>query len=195
MQDKSLIIIFHEIYGVNAHIKIESLYYQARGFDVLCPNFLEPVTGFEYHREDEAYSYFFDQVGFDAVKEKTATMIEAARRDYKKVFLLGFSVGATAAWLCGTLDQKVDGVICYYGSRIRDYQEVIPQCPVLLLWASNEKSFSVRKLSNVLEKNPRIHSCILKGKHGFADPFNKNYKEESAQKAREMMDQFLEELN
>lgn len=195
MKDKSVIIIFHEIYGLNAHIKIESLYYQAHGFDVLCPNFLKPVTGFEYSREDDAYFYFVNHIGFDTIKEQADIMIESARQEYKKVFLLGFSVGATAAWLCGSLQHKIDGIICYYGSRIRDYHMMIPQCPVLLLWASSERSVGVRKLSKVLEKNPGIHSYILKGKHGFADPFNRNYNEKSAQKARELTEQFLEELN
>ena len=88
-------------------------------------------------------------------------------------FLLGFSVGATVAWLCSELENGVDGVICYYGSRIRGYQNIMPKCPSLLLFAQEEKLFNASELVNILNKKEFVSAHVIKGKHGFSDPYSK----------------------
>jgi dienelactone hydrolase len=110
------------------------------------------------------------------------------REKYKNVYLIGFSVGATVAWLCSE-EKLVDGIIGYYGSRIRNYMELSPQCPTLLIFPDEEKSFKVNELVAVLDGKQNVEVHQFSGQHGFSDPFSSKYNEQSAKKA------FIEMLN
>lgn len=193
-QKKHAIIVLHEIYGINPHIKKVCEHYLAAGFDVLCPNFANTDDHFEYSREEEAYRYFVDHIGFELMTCEVEKILYSAQRNYKKVFLLGFSVGATAAWICSGLESMANGVICYYGSRIRDYQFINPQCPVLLIWPKEENSFNVSELVNALKGKHFVSSHMLNGKHGFSDPFSKNYNQQSQIAAQDLVNKFLRRL-
>lgn len=114
-----------------------------------------------------------------------------SRAVYKNIVLLGFSVGATAAWICSEKENTADKVIGYYGSRIRDYQTITPRCPTLLIFAKEEKSFNVSELTSVLEEKKSVNVSVLDGKHGFSDPFSKNFNEQSQRRASELVDEFL----
>lgn len=188
------VIVLHEIYGVNPHIKWVCEQYLAAGYDVLCPNFVKSGDYFDYCKEGDAYQYFIDHIGFDSVTEEFEKIFNKAHSNYKQIFLLGFSVGATAAWICSGLENTVDGVICYYGSRIRDYQFINPKCPVLLIWAKEEESFNVSELANTLREKHFVNIHMLNGKHGFSDPFCKNYNEQWQKIAQDLVDEFLRDL-
>ena len=87
-----------------------------------------------------------------------------------------------------------DGIIGYYGSRIRDYMSITPKCPVLLIFPSEEKSFNVEEIVDYLGKwNIDVH--ILSGKHGFSDPFSKNYCIQSFDEAEILVNSFLKKIN
>ncbi|WP_354005839.1 dienelactone hydrolase family protein [Fictibacillus terranigra] len=105
------------------------------------------------------------------------------------MFIIGFSVGATVAWLCSE-EKGVDGMAGFYGSRIRNYTEISPQCPVLLFFPEEEKSFAVDELITVLKKK-EAEIYKFDGKHGFSDCYGPNFNEESAHHAFYHLDRFL----
>ena len=187
----SAIIVLHEIYGINPHIKWVCEHYLAAGYDILCPNFVKSRDYFDYSREGVAYQYFVKHIGFPSMVDEVQTVLMKARTDYKNVFLLGFSIGATAAWICSGTENMSAGVICYYGSRIRDYQNVTPKCPALLIFAKEEKSFDVSELTCGLGQKQFVDINVLEGKHGFSDPFSKHFNEKSQQIAQNLVDEFL----
>lgn len=189
--EESVIIVLHEIYGINPHVKLICEQYSAAGYNVLCPNFVKSGDYFNYSREGEAYQYFIEHIGFYSIVDEVKTILLKARLDYKYVFLLGFSVGATSAWICSDLENSIDGVICYYGSRIRDYKNITPNCPVLLIFAKEEKSFNVSELTSALGQKKFVDVHVLNGKHGFSDPFSNHYNEQSQQIAQDLVDRFL----
>ncbi|WP_088186724.1 dienelactone hydrolase family protein [Desulfosporosinus sp. FKA] len=188
---ESVIIVLHEIYGINPYIEWVCEHYSEAGYDVLCPNFIKPEVYFDYDREEEAYKYFVNKVGFSQMVHEVRRILKKARTKYKKIFLLGFSVGATAAWLCSENDNSVDGVICYYGSRIRDYLNIVPKCPTLLIFAKEEKSFNVSELISVLREKKFVNVYVLNGKHGFNDFFSKNLNQQSQKAAQTLVNEFL----
>ncbi|WP_174275424.1 dienelactone hydrolase family protein [Desulfosporosinus orientis] len=190
--NESAIIVLHEIYGINPHIKWVCEHYSEAGYDVLCPNFIKSDLGyFHYNREEEAYQYFVNYVGFPYMVHEVGKILINSRAVYKNIVLLGFSVGATAAWICSEKENTADKVIGYYGSRIRDYQTITPRCPTLLIFAKEEKSFNVSELTSVLEEKKSVNVSVLDGKHGFSDPFSKNFNEQSQRRASELVDEFL----
>jgi len=188
---ESAIIVLHEIYGINPHIKLICEHYLAAGYDVFCPNFVEPRGYFDYSREGEAYQYFVKNIGFPSMVQQVNKILMKSRTDYRNVFLLGFSAGATTAWICSETENAVDRVICYYGSRIRDYQNITPKCPILLIFAEEEKAFDVSELTCTLGQKQFVDVHVLNGKHGFSDPFSKHFNEQLQQKAQKLVDEFI----
>lgn len=189
----SVIIVLHEIYGVNGHIQTVCEKLSLKGYKVICPNFIGLSQPFDYDSEEEAYQHFTNNIGFDSAVRQVKQVIAGAKKEYKHVYLLGYSVGATIAWLCGSEENSCDAIIGYYGSRIRDYSRNIPKCPALLIFPTEEKAFNVQELVNSLEKR-NIFVYMLKGKHGFGNPFSKNYCSESFEKGEELVDNFLRDI-
>lgn len=187
-QSSTVIIVIHEIYGLNQHMEKFCKMLGTHGYDVICPNIIER-DAFEYSEEEAAYLHFKENIGFAKAFNTVKDILSTIQNKYEKVIIVGFSVGATVAWLCSELP-NVNGTVGYYGSRIRDYVDINPQCPILLFFPEEEASFSVDGLISKLSEKPiEIHK--LKGQHGFSDPFSSKYQEESAQKAMKEIASFF----
>lgn len=185
------IIILHEIYGLNEHMKYQQNRYAQLGFDIVMPNMLgrDPFT---YEQVQDAYTYYKESVGFDAYNQITH-LVHQLKRTYKKVYIVGFSVGATIAWRCSE-DVFCDGVIACYGSRIRDYLKVNPRCPTLLLFADRD-SFSVTEVVESLVHKDDITIEIYNAEHGFMDPYSKNFNGVRAKEAEARIISFLNSIS
>lgn len=203
----TLIVVLHEIYGINDHIAGVCKTLADSGYDVICPDLLDGKPAFDYSKKEEAYRYFMNFVGLEAAAKRVTFLLRQEEVSYKHVFMLGYSVGATVAWLSGVYSVKGDesfhfggslincsGMICYYGSRIRDYTEVSLKCPALLIFAEEEKSFEPVELQKDLTHMERTEVHILAGKHGFADPYSENYSETSAREAETLVDNFIQRI-
>ncbi|MBP1864327.1 dienelactone hydrolase [Clostridium tetanomorphum] len=190
----SVIIVLHEIYGINQHIQMVCKKFSMNGYDIICPNLIDKPQPFNYDLEQEAYEYFMNNIGFDSAVQQVKQVIIQAKKQYKNIYLIGYSVGATIAWLCSGEENMCNGIIGYYGSRIRDYRNITPKCPVLLIFSTEENSFNIKELVYSLKKQS-INVYMLKGKHGFSNPFYKNYCEQSFEKAEKLVDNFLKKIN
>ncbi|MFJ5762891.1 dienelactone hydrolase family protein [Neobacillus sp. NPDC093182] len=177
----SLVIVIHEIYGINQHMESVCEKLSSQGFDVICPNLLEREQPFDYSDEKVAYQNFMENVGFTEAVHKIKDILLSIKNEYQKIYIIGFSVGATVAWLCSGEDY-LDGIVGYYGSRIRNYKEIVPLSPTILFFPQEEQSFEVDELiSNLDKRNIKIHK--FNGKHGFSDPYSPNFNAKSAQDA------------
>ncbi len=160
-----------------------------KDFDVICPNLLNQEAPFEYSQEELAYRNFTENIGFVNASEEIKSLLLDIKDKYKKVYIVGFSVGATIAWLCSEED-CLDGIVGYYGSRIRNYVGINPLCPTILFFPEREQTFIVDQLiSSLAKKNIEIHKFY--GQHGFSDPYSSKYDEKSAQEALNRMVDFL----
>ncbi|MBL3641639.1 dienelactone hydrolase family protein [Bacillus sp. RHFB] len=185
----TVIIVIHEIYGLNQHMQGYCELLSSQGFDVICPDLLERGRPFDYSQEDAAYRHFMENVGFMGALYKIKDILSDIKDEYQKIFILGFSAGATVAWLCSE-EECVDGIVGYYGSRIRNYAELAPRCPALLFFPLEEPSFNVDELISALEsKNVEVHKYM--GEHGFSNPYHSKYHAESAQAAVSKMMKFF----
>lgn len=119
----SVVVVLHEIYGINQHIQMVCKKLSIKGYDVICPNLIGLPKPFNYEAQEEAYQYFINNIGFDSAVQKIKQVIMQAKEKYKYIYLLGYSVGATIAWLCSGEKDMCSGIIGYYGSRIRDYKK------------------------------------------------------------------------
>lgn len=189
--NKQAVIILHEIYGINEFVKRQCRKYQNAGFDVFCPNMLGRPP-FSYEESQKAYDYFMKQVGFDVYHEINH-LIHQLKETYGKVILIGFSIGATVAWRCCE-NILCDGIVACYGSRIRDYTNLTPVCPTLLLFAT-EDSFKVDAVIGQLQKKGELEILRFDAGHGFMDSFSRSFNLEASKSAETSVSRFLSHLH
>lgn len=187
---KTAVVLLHEIYGINDHILSMYNKFKNGGYDTYCIDLLNGKV-FNYDEAEEAYSYFMNQIGFENVKLKVLNYISDNLRNYDKVFLLGYSIGATTAWLCSEEKGLVSGVIGYYGSRIRDYLNVEPKVAVLLFFPSKEDAFDVKTLIDKLKYKEKVQVHQFEGFHGFADSNSKYYDYKSKELSEKIANEFI----
>ena len=178
----TVVIVLHEIYGINRHIMKVCEKLSKYGLDIIAPNLLKGREPFSYNQEAIAYDYFMNSVGFESTFNQVEEILHNARAKYKKVYVLGYSVEATLAWR-GSETGLCDLAIGFYGSRIRDYLEITPKCPVLLFFSTEEKAFDVDNLISRLSNFDTIQVKKLDGQHGFADALSRSYNKKSSRKA------------
>jgi len=183
------IYILHEIYGLNDFIKKQALTYSDSTTSVECIPLYQSEKVFTYNEEKEAYDYFMQEIGFDKPLQKLTTLLLEAKNHYQEVVLIGFSVGATLAWRLSTC--PIDRIICIYGSRIRQYVNIQPKCPTLVILPSEEKSFDVNEFKYALEMLPTVHISQFPGQHGFMDENNLSFCQQSYMQAQSEILRFL----
>lgn len=185
--NKQAVIILHEIYGINKFVKNQCQKFQNAGFDVFCRNMLGRPS-FSYEESQKAYDYFMEQVGFDVYHEINH-LINQLKETYEKVILIGFSIGATVAWRCCE-NILCDGIVACYGSRIRDYTNLTPVCPTLLLFATKD-SFEVDTVICQLQEKGELEVLLFDAGHGFMDSFSQSFDLEASKSAETSVFRFL----
>lgn len=186
-RNRSAIILLHEIYGINEFMQKQHQQFSEMGYDVFCPDMLDKQP-FPYEESMEAYDYFMKKVGFEVYKEISA-LVTQLKLEYDNVFIAGFSVGATIAWRCCE-NSLCSGIVACYGSRIRDYKDVNPKCPTLLLIAK-EDSFDVNMLGHHLRGKDNLTIIELDAVHGFMDSYSKHFNVGQSKLAEESITRFL----
>ena len=186
------ILLIHEIYGVNDHMKFMKEKLSKLEADIICPNLLSKDVPYSYEEEGMAYQNFVQNIGIDEGSRQITNMLIQLKQEYEEVGVIGFSVGATISWLCSE-SNLCNFVIGCYGSRIRDYVNRSPVCPTLLIFPTEEKTFDVDSLINSLEqkRDPLLEIKTFHGFHGFMNPFSQAFNKEAADQAFQTMSEFL----
>lgn len=181
------LILLHEIYGINKFIDLQRKKFEKLGFKVYCPDFYNG-TVFNYTETETAYTYFYKNIGLNAYFS-IWNLVNKLKLKHEAVYIIGYSVGATLAWRCCE-NPNCTEIISFYGSRIRDYLNVIPKCPVLLLFAEND-SFDVASVIKVLKNIPHTNIASFQAEHGFFDPYSAHYNAIQTKKAEDKVLSFL----
>lgn len=188
-KSKIAIVLLHEIYGINNHIISIKNEFENEGYDTYCVDLLNDKT-FDYEEADEAYSYFMNTIGFKKAKLKVLDYLYTIRKHYERIYLIGYSIGATVAWLCSEEKGLLDGVVCYYGSRIRDYISIEPKVETVLFFPYKENGFNIETVIEKLKDKEKVIIYKFNGLHGFSDPFSKYYN----CKGKELSEDIIKEL-
>lgn len=125
-----------------------------------------------FTNEQEAVAAFISQHGFASYAAKIA-----AAADQAPAYIIGFSVGATAAWLysASAACNPLSKASLFYGSRIRDYCSLVPKCNITAIFAEIEPSFAPQQLiGNIASK--QVGALVEPGtSHGFMNPRSANF--------------------
>lgn len=191
-KSKICVLVLHEIYGINQHMETICKKLSDYKFDVICPNLLQLEEHYTYLNEKDAYENFKENIGFLVATKKAKKILYEIRDKYETIIIVGFSIGATIAWLCSNDKNLCDIIIGYYGSRIRDYTEIVPKCPAMLFFPKKEKSFNTLNLIEQMKDKRNTKIYKFQAEHGFSDPYSNKYCLDSAKKAEEEMIKFIQ---
>lgn len=166
---KKHIIIIHEIYGITENLLELKVLLEKSGHTVSLPSLYTDY----YSGSDEIYSYekFYSQVGIEESYKIISKEIN--KISDSDIILLGFSIGATIAWLHSN-NYKIESVIGIYGSRIRKYLNIEPTVKTDLFFCI-EEAFNVEEVNRFVNLRPFVSSEIIPGNHGFYGKINFNH--------------------
>ena len=162
------VIVAADIHGVTAELR-------SMMAPVACGAiFLSPwdTDACPYANEQEAVSEFVSNRGIESYAEKISLTA-----NQEPAYIVGFSVGASAAWLhSASSNCDLDSAATlFYGSRIRDYSSLVPRISVTAIFAETESSFSPAEIAGTIARD-NVRTFIEPGTfHGFMNARSANY--------------------
>ena len=158
---RATVLLLHEIYGITENLRYLAALLEQQGYRVLLPSFY-PENHF-FADEQQAYAYFLQHVDIETASVDLQHII--SRLSPAPVILIGFSIGATLAWLQAQ-NPHIQGVVAIYGSRIRHYTCLTPSVPCRLFFC-HEKHFDVQHTMQLLAQSPLTQCSWIHGEHGL----------------------------
>jgi len=167
------IIIMTDIFGLTTDIDLLAV---SLSTELTRVTVIDPYDGHKqtFINEQAAYDTFMTQCGHERYISAVASAIALSEDE---VVLLGFSAGASAAWKA--IDRHSNPLIkhCigFYPSQIRNHLDVIPCCPVTLVFPCEEKHFEVDNILSALASLKQVHCIKTSFYHGFMNSLSENY--------------------
>lgn len=128
-----------------------------------------------FHSEQIAYHAFLAEGGVARYAAKVTQLLQDPANKIR--LAIGFSAGASALWIASASPAAANlaGMTLFYGSRIRDHQDVQALCPVRLIFAEHETAFDAAQLSSALLQKGRQAELAKGSKHGFMNPYSRGF--------------------
>ncbi len=172
------LVLFQEIFGVNAHVRAVAEQYALDGFVVLAPDLFwrqQPKVqlGYEGAERDAAIGMMKKlvpaELGAD-VQATVATLRARAETQGRKTGAIGYCLGGRLAYVAAAT-AGVDAAVAYYGGGIHDQLQLAPQitCPMQFHYAENDGGIPLPAVEKVREAmGSRAELFVYPGaSHGF----------------------------
>jgi hypothetical protein len=123
--------------------------------------------------EKQIYDKYMAVIGHDGYADKVKKILIEAQPD----LIVAFSAGAVAAWraLAATPLKRVQKMIGFYPSQIRNYTSLRPQCHVDLYFPYKEAHFDILSVISKLKTAPGVHCFRTRYSHGFMNELSHNF--------------------
>ncbi|MEF7616557.1 dienelactone hydrolase family protein [Aquincola sp. MAHUQ-54] len=199
------LVLFQEIFGVNAHIRAVAEQYAMDGFVVLAPDVFwrdAPrvelgYSGADYDRAIELMKaakpeHLAADIKTTVAALRTRTEVDAAGG---KVGAIGYCMGGRLAYIAAA-DPGVDAAVCYYGGGIHDQldRSAAITCPIQFHYAEQDHAIPLPKVEEVRSafagKAAELH-VYPRATHGFNCWARASYHAPSAALAHGRALQFL----
>lgn len=136
-------------------------------------NFISPYHSLARQPERQDYQSFITNVGLDKYTQFAQQKIQPHGNE--QTILIGESVGATVLWrLANEPRFSNTNMVCLYGSRIRDYLDLKPRCPITLYFSEQEQLLAPQ-VAEITQHITFANVEFINAPHGFASPTNANY--------------------
>lgn len=163
------IVIVCDVFGKTAEL-------MSLAKELNAESIIDPYDGIDmcFKNEKQAYTYFTEKVGLDAY---LAQLENAVKAFSNAKTLIGFSVGAAIVWrLSGSItSDSVKSAVCFYGSQIRHFTEVVPKFEMQMIFPNREIHFDVLKLQETISTSKKVQCCKTDYLHGFMNYHSVNF--------------------
>ncbi len=142
--------------------------------DKIKPVIIDPYNKkrMAFKSESEAYAFFMKNVGLKGYQHHLYTHIKYEK---EALFLVGFSIGASAIWM-GLAKNNLQGrAICFYGSQIRYYPDIEPTINTRLIFPEHEPGFNVTALIESVSIKQNVICSCMPYSHGFMNQLSDNF--------------------
>jgi len=190
---RGTVIVLHEIFGLNGHIRSVASDWAARGFVVVVPTLFGspgeaalPDVSRESARRGVALR---DALGWDAPLIDVARFIRAATGP---VFVLGMSFGGTLAWRCAARFPDLAGIVAFSPGNIADFIDEAPRVPVQLHLAARDPKTPAPLRAEIARSHPAVEIRVHDAPHAFYRPIGDDWSPEAARAAEAEAIAFVE---
>lgn len=164
------LVIMHEAFGMNDHIRDVCNRYAAEGYLALAPALYDRVEkGVEvpgYGDADLARGRELRQgVEWEPAVADMKTVIGLAR-EAGAVGVVGYCWGGSLAWLAATRC-GADAAVGYYGGQIVQFIDERPGCPFMAHFAEHDVHVPPESAGTVRRRHPGVPVHMYDANHGF----------------------------
>ena len=184
------LIIVHEIWGLDKHIKDVAGRFAAQGYGVVAPDLLSD-TGILQQIRPTLFADLRDPQKKHEAQAKMRTLLqplqseEFARSTMAKVQacfdylggasgrvgVVGFCFGGTWGWHLATTEPKLKAAVCFYGQPPQPLEKVADiRCPVLALYGEQDERLmaSLPDVQKAMKEHGKDFTCKIYPKTGHA---------------------------
>lgn len=186
------LVVLHEFFGLNHHIRNVADRFAALGYDVIVPGLFDRVErGIEFDYSPEGIEggrrmRAKVQAG-DSLKDAQAAidLMKAAAGPNGRIGVIGYCWGGTLAFLSATRLHHLACAVGYYGSQIVDYLGERSGVPLMLHFGDSDRSIPLTDVERIRTAYPELPIHVHPGRHGFNCDDRANFVPESAAAALE----------
>ena len=169
------LVLFQEIFGVNAHIRAVVEGYAAMGYLAVAPatfHRLQPGIELGYTPADitagAALKAAVEALPAPGVQQDIQAAVDYAARA-GKVGVVGYCWGGLLAWRAACLLSGVSAAVVYYGGGMTLPAEIArqPRCPVLAHFAQTDQSIPLEGVAALRQAHPEVEVQMYAATHGF----------------------------
>ena len=192
---KGGLVILHEIFGVNAHIREVCAGYAARGYAAIAPALFDRVRpGTELGYDESAVATGRELragIATAAALLDVQAAIDAVA-GAGPVAVIGYCWGGTLAFLAATRLPGVRCAVAYYGAQTIPFAHEPIRVPVLMHFGELDPRIPPADIATIRRHNPGIEMHTFPADHGFNCDHRKEWHAPSADRALGLTTAFLE---
>jgi carboxymethylenebutenolidase len=164
------IVVVHEIFGVNHHIRAVADGFAREGYLAIAPALFDRVSrGVELDYTPASVAKGRElraAVAREAVlADLTATVAAAAAAG--RVGIVGYCWGGSMAWLAAAHVADLACAVPYYGATILENAELEPRCPVLGHFGERDAMIPAEGVRRLAARHPAHEFHLYAADHGF----------------------------
>lgn len=163
------VVIVQEIFGLTASIRRVADSYAAHGYFAVAPALfdrIEPELVLDYDDVSTARAYMQQLAWPDALGDVAAALADV--RQAGPTAVIGFCWGGTVVHLAAA-ELEVDAAVSYYGTRVVQFLDRRPRCPILYHFGDQDRSIPPEDVERIRAAYPEALVHVYEGAgHGFA---------------------------
>lgn len=188
------VVLLHEIFGVNPHIREVVDGYARRGYLTISPALFDRAErGVEMDYDQSAVNKgrnLRNAIPWDATLLDLQCAIDAVCAA-GPVAVIGYCWGASLAFLSTTRLKGVTCAVGYYGAQTMPFAHEKVRVPLMLHFGELDHRIPPDDIETIRRHNPQIEMHMFPADHGFACDHRKEWHAASAERALRLTLGFL----